>query len=834
MHEETLVPTSRQRVQTRQRHNIPAQPTALIGRAREVAMARQLLQHADVRLLTITGPGGVGKTRLAIQVAADLLDEYTDGVYFVSLAPMSDPQLVVPTIAQTLGLREVGNRSFYDLLQEYLLDKQLLLLLDNFEQVVKAAPRLAELLLSCPNLKALVTSRAALHVRAEYEFPVAPLLRPDVKRLPALEALSQYAAIVLFVQRARAVKPDFELTEANAPAVAEICARLDGLPLAIELAAARLKLLPPQALLARLVGTGGHKLLAGGPQDAPRRQQTLRNTIDWSYHLLSEDEQKLFRWLCLFVGGCTLEAAEAVCHAMSALTVDVLDGVTSILDKNLLRQVEQMSGEPRLVLLETIREYGLACLREGGELVATQDAHAAYYLALAQEAEPKLTTSEQSLWLERLETEHDNLRAALRWSIERAKDGEIEPALRLGGALWRFWFMKGYLSEGRRWLEEMLAATDGVFTSGRAKALGGAGTLAFYQGDYPAVGGFCEENLALCRRLGDKHGMVGALGGLAQVAAVRGNYTVARSMDEEGLAIMRELGDRWGTANSLWHLGNVVWMSGDHMETQPLFQEALLLFRELGDTHGSAFVLCNLGYVAINRGDYREAGTLIEESLTIMKLLGEKRGITRCLIGLGHCAFGQGNYPAAHMLYWEASELLKELGDTWFFVQGLEGLAWTAAAQGHYEQAARLFGAAEILRETLQIPVLPVYRSLHEHAQAATRAGLDGARLAAAWAAGRAMTPAQVLALQQPAPQGEATIAMPVPTSPVGQYPDELTAREVEVLRLVAQGLSDAQVAEHLVISPHTVHRHLSSIYSKIAVSSRSAATRYAIDHHLA
>jgi predicted ATPase/DNA-binding CsgD family transcriptional regulator len=814
--------------------NLPAPFTTLIGREREVAMARQLLQHADVRLLTITGPGGVGKTRLAIQVAVDLLDKYADGVSFVSLAPISDPQLVVPTIAQTLGLREAGNRSFADLLSEYLLDKHHLLLLDNFEQVVKAAPQLVELLLTCSHVKVLVTSRAALHVRAEYEFPLAPLLRPDLKRLPALEALSQYAAIALFVQRARAVKPDFELTEANAPAVAEICARLDGLPLAIELAVARVKLLPPQALLARLAGTGAHKLLAGGPQDLPARQQTLWNTIDWSYHLLGEDEQKLFRRLCIFVGGCTLEAAEAVCQAVSVLTLDVLDGVTSILDKNLLRQREQENGEPRLMFLETIREYGLASLQESGELAAAQDAHATYYLRLSQEAEPGLTTVEQSLWLERLETEHDNLRAALGWFLERAKEGKTEPALRMGRALWRFWLMKGYLSEGRRSLGEVLAATDGIFTSERAKVLSGAGTLAFYQGDYPAVVAFCEESLALCQQLGDKRGMAGALAGLAQVAAVRGSYPEARSMDEEGLAIMRTLGDRWGTANALWHLGNVVWMSGDYLEAQPIFQEALLLFRELGDSHGSAFVLCNLGYVAMIRGDYKEAGTLIDESLAIMKLLGEKRGITRCLIGLGHIAFGQGNYLSAQMLYWEASALLKELGDTWYFVQGVEGLAWTAAAQSHYEQAARLFGAAEVLRETLAIPLLSVYRSTNEHALATTRAGLDAATFAVAWAAGRAMTPAQVLALYQPAPQAEATRPMPASASPVDRYPDELTAREVEVLRLVAQGLSDAQVAEHLVISPHTVHRHLSSIYSKIAVSSRSAATRYAIDHHLA
>src|SRR6266576_2396220 len=415
------------------RHNLPAQLTPLIGREQEVTAVDTLLRHPEVRLLTLMGPGGVGKTRLGLEIAAELLDDYPDGVCFVSLAPISDPHLVVPTIAQALGIKEAGEQPVANLLQASLQDKRLLLLLDNFEQVAAAAPGLADLLAGCPQLKILVTSRALLHIRGEHEFPVPPLALPDLTHLPGSESLLQYAAVALFLHCAQAASPDFQVTPANTRTIAEICVRLDGLPLAIELAAARSKLLPPQALLTRL----GHRLqvLTSGARDAPVRQQTLRNTLAWSYDLLAVEEQRLFRRLSVFAGGCTLEAVEGLSTALGELPADVLDGVASLMDKSLLRQVEQEGQEPRLLMLETIREYGLEVLASAGEMESTRQAHAAYYLRLSEDAELELGGPQQGAWLERLEREHDNLRAALQWSLVQGEaQRSMEMPLRLGGA----------------------------------------------------------------------------------------------------------------------------------------------------------------------------------------------------------------------------------------------------------------------------------------------------------------------------------------------------------------------------------------------------------------
>jgi predicted ATPase len=411
---------------------------------------------------------------MAMQLAIDLMDLFPDGVYFVNLAPLSDPTFVVSTIAQTLAVEETAGQPLLDLLQVSLREKQLLLLLDNFEQVVSATVQVAEMLAACPRLKVIVTSRAALHVRGEQEFAVPPLNVPDPNHLPDLVALSQYEAVVLFIQRAQAIKPEFELTSANARAVVEICARLDGLPLAIELAAARIKLLPPQALLARL--SQRLAVLTSGAQDVPERQQTLRETIDWSYDLLEEDEKRLFRRLSVFVGGCTIEAAEAVCNANRDLEEDVLDVVTRLVDKNLLRQAAESDGEPRLLMLETIREYGLERLKASGEAESLRWRHASFFLAMAEETELKLRSTEQSTWRRRLEAEHDNLRAVLRWTLERQ---EAEIGLRLAGALLIFWRYCNHPREGRSWCEQVLAQPGArVRTAARASALRAAGATA--------------------------------------------------------------------------------------------------------------------------------------------------------------------------------------------------------------------------------------------------------------------------------------------------------------------------------------------------------------------
>ena len=614
-------------------HNLPIQPTPFIGREKEVAAITQWLRQPDVRLLTLTGAGGMGKTRLALQGAAELVEQFADGVFLVALAPVSDAELVVPTVMQTLSLTEAGGHSPLDFLKTALKDKQMLLLLDNFEQVIEAAVQVAELLAACSRLKIMITSRVVLHVQAEREFTVPPLSLPDPNRLPDLLTLSQYEAVALFIQRAQAVKPEFNVTTANAPAVAAICARLDGLPLAIELAAARSKLLSPQALLSRL--SQRLQFLTGGARDAPARQQTLRSTIQWSYQLLDADEQRLFQRLAVFVGGCTIEAIEAVCAALDsgAFALPVLDGVGSLIDKSLLQHMEQEEGEARLLLLETIREYGLECLVTCGEMELARQAHAQYYLALAEQAEPELKGPQQAAWLQQLEREHENLRAAMGWLFEpeEAKH-RTDMALRFVTAMRRFWLMRGYWREGRTFLELALASSEGGATSLRATVLDHAAEWAYLLDDYEQGRALCEESLALFRALGDKAGIAGCLYLLAGggqdwwgEARTRGTLAEAQALIEEALALHRELGDTWGIAHDLFALAQLLSHLGEYSSARAWLQEYLEMQRALGNAKDMSDALMWLAWVDfLVQGDAAQVRVLLEESLLLLQEVGDK------------------------------------------------------------------------------------------------------------------------------------------------------------------------------------------------------------------
>jgi predicted ATPase/class 3 adenylate cyclase/DNA-binding CsgD family transcriptional regulator len=847
-------------------HNLPVQPTPLIGREREVAVVQQLLLREDVRLLTLTGPGGSGKTRMALHVAAELSDHFIDGISLVNLAPISDAELVVPTIAQTLGVKESPTRSMVEQLQAFLQEKLLLLVLDNFEQVVSAACILSDLLARCSHLKLLVTSRAVLHLAAEHEFAVPPLSLPDLNHLPDLVTLSQYEAVALFIARAQTLIPDFQVSNASAPAVAEICTRLDGLPLAIELAAARIKLLPPPALLARL--DQSLALLTSGGRDAPARQQTLRKAIDWSYQLIDADEQRLFRRLSVFVGGCTFQAIEAICAALDTqmLAVSVLDGAASLIDKSLLRQIEQEAAEPRVVMLETIREYGREALAASGEAEVTHQAHAAYYQALAEAAEQAWNGPQQAVWFARLEQEHDNLRAAMNWLLER---GEAEMALRLGTALWWFWYAQEHLYEGWNVLERSLERSEGVVVPLRAKALWATGSLAASLGHVERGEGLCQESLALFREIGDTQGMGDATFHLAHIAFARWDLAAARKRFEESLVFLRESGDKPLTAWALGAMALVVLYQGEFAMVHPLAEQARAICLEVGDITGMTMSLMTLARAVFWQGDLVRAQTLAEEGLAsasetgatsaealALALRGEislAQGETttaRLLIEQSHARWQkvgnqgmlastrsllakvlavEGNHTAARTMYEES--LLRGLGIV-DIAPTVEGLAVVVAEQGETTWAVRLLAAAAALRDSLGAPLPPLYRAGHERSVAATRAQLGEQAFEVAWAEGYGITWKQALTAR-----GPVTIPIePHPTPPAkspSTLPFGLTAREVEVLRLLAQGLTDAQIAEQLIISPRTVNTHLKAIYGKIQVSSRSAATRHALDQHL-
>jgi predicted ATPase len=686
---------------------------------------------------------------VGLQVAAELVDDFEDGVFFVPIAAITDPTLVAPTIARVLGLSEGGARRAEELLEGYLRDRQTLLLLDNLEQVLEAAPVVDGLLSTAAGLKILATSRTPLGLYGEYEFPIPPLSLPDPESLPPLENLTEYAAVRLFVERARAVRPDFSLVEDNAPAVVEICQRLDGLPLAIELAAARIKLLPPQVLLDRL---GNRlKILTGGARNLPERQRTLRNAIEWSYELLDEGEKMLFARLGVFSGGATLEAMEAVCDAEGDLPTDVFDGASSLLDKSLLRQEEGAGGEPRFVMLETIHEFANVKLEGSGEAEAVRRAHAEYFLALAEEAEPMLWGAEDTAWLDRLEREHDNMRAALSWAIEH---GEGELALRVGAALRWFWYMEGYYGEGRRWLEAALSKDwSAVAAEVRARALEGVGWLASSQGDLDRAQAAAEEGLKLCTEAGLGDVVTADLQNvLGDAARNRGDYEWAAELLTESLALHRKAGDIRGVAWSLGDLANVSSDRGNYEQAKDLYEEGLALSRELGGAELLGAYLISLGSESLLEGEPERAIALNEEAAELYRKRGRRGGLHQALDNLGWATLLRGDYERAETLHKQSLRVSQDLGDKLVASDSVEGLACTAGAQGEAERSAILFGAAERLREAEGYQQAPRDHSLRAPYLAAAHVQVGEAAWSAAREKGRSMEfeDAVVYALEKP------------------------------------------------------------------------------------
>jgi predicted ATPase/DNA-binding CsgD family transcriptional regulator len=764
-------------------NNLPSELSSFVGREKELAEVMRRLE--DTRLLTLTGSGGCGKTRLALAAADELVEGFEDGVWLVELASLADPSLVPQAVASTVGAREQAGRSLTETLSDHLRARKLLLVLDNCEHLIEASATLVEALLrSCPKLRVLATSREALGIVGEVAWSVPSLSLPDLRRLPEVEGLPRYEAARLFVERAVAIKPTFALTEQNSASVAQLCYRLDGIPLALELAAARTKVLSVEQIADRLDDC--FALLADGGRTAMPRHQTLHATMDWSHELLPEEERALFRRLSVFAGGFTLEAAESVCAGEKLGRNEVLQLLSHLVDKSLVLVTEQ-GGEARYRLLETVRQYGWEKLSEWGEAGRFRERHARYYLALAEEAEPELKGKRQVAWLERFERDHDNLRAAMAWLLKR---GELEEAARLGWALWLFWGIRAHFAEGRRSMEQVLSSEGSVAmpASARAKALYVEGMMANYQGDHSSAESLVEESLGLFRALDDKLGSAYALSNAGFAALGQGQPQRAIALTEEAVDLFLEEGEKWGAAIELGFLA-VAWRNqGDHERAQRLAQRGLALSREVGERQAISTALYTLATLAQAESDHERARNLFEEGLEVSAEVGNETDVARYL----------------------------------------EGLAAVAASEGRIERAARLWGAEEALLEKIEVGVHTYVpdRSLHESQIVAARVRLGEGAFAAAWVEGRKMTSERAI--------GYALDHSAAPESATPEtYPARLSAREAEVLRLVATGLTNAEVAGKLFLSPRTIDWHLSSIYRKLGSHSRAEATRFAIEHGL-
>lgn len=773
--------------------NLPAPITSFVGREELVEAGVGAVRQPQTRLLTLVGPPGIGKTRLSLQIAEALLGDFEDGVFFVALGSVRDPELVVSEIAHVVGARESRDRPLMEALKSHLANKRLLLVLDNFEQVVEAGPHVIDLLQAGPWLKAIVTSRELLHLYGEHAFPVLPMSVPGGNSYPSPERLLQYEAVRLFVERALAARPDFALTSENSAQVVEICVRLDRLPLAIELAAARVKTLSLAEIGNRLESK--LELLMDGARDLPLRQRALRSAIDWSFDLLSERERAIFRRLSVLLGEYTREAilevvackdtAQDVASPVEELSAAVIEeGLVSLVDKSLvtvsLARHRHQSGDPGsrfYSMLETIREYASAKLHESMEEPALRRQHALYYMGLAEQAQTFLQGSEQALWLERLEVAHDNLRAALDHLLANRRS---EMALRLSSALWRFWYLRGHITEGKRWLAKALEQKEGVPPAILADALNAAGNLAWASGDFEYARPAYQECLAICEATGDKRGMSRPLNNLAVLAHAQGDYPRAIEYFEKSLALKRELGDIVGTASSLNGLGVVVQEQGDYERARALHNECLQIWKETGSKHGLASSLTNLGITVASQGDTAYARALYEESIAIRKELGDRQGIAALLINMGETEWSDGRYAVARDLYQqslavrrelndkhgltsslhhlgyatlhdgqserarellrESLTLLQELADKTGMAESLAGFAAVAVAQRHPRKAARLYGCVEQALEQLQRRLPPMDLRERDRNLTILRDQISEADLKEAWQEGRAMS----------------------------------------------------------------------------------------------
>ncbi|HLZ55838.1 MAG TPA: tetratricopeptide repeat protein [Ktedonosporobacter sp.] len=977
---ETSLPNREQTAQAFSLPQLPVQMNMTIGRAPEIVSIEALLQRADVRLLTLTGPGGVGKTRLALEVARIMGDEFPDGIFFVSLAPLQEADMVLSALAQALGIEEVAHYPLHERLMAYIAGKQLLIVLDNFEHVLEAGTLIAELLSAMPLLKVLVTSREVLHLYGEHEFEVMPLALPDLTDIQ--EENTPAASIQLFVERAQAVRPTFVLTRENRRAVAEICLQLDGLPLAIELAAARVKILTPQEISIRLQNR--LRFLTGGARNLPVRQQTLRNLLDWSYSLLTRGEQHFFRRLGVLIGSWTNAAAESVGTSEDGEMGEAFDLLSSLVDKSLVRVVVDATGETRFTMLETMREYALDCLEKGEGREKTERRHVQFFLSVAEEAEQYLNGREQQKWLQRLDREAANLWRAMRWVIAHK---ETALGLRLAAALIKFLQLRGSLNEGHSWLEEILTisetvkdipggdkeakhtdvtkqsiqnegtdtpmegATDMIERSLRARVLYGAGVMAQMHNNLALARKRLAESKRLAIEVGDRQTQALTAGMFAVLELHQGNYEAARKHAADGIEVIKEtddkwcrgmlhsiygkveskqchfdraqtryhvslmllqevgdlrnqadvmvnlghnmrlqgklrtahflysrssrlfqeIDDRWSQATCLNGIGDILRLQGRYAEAQAHFEECLALTGALGNKQEQAVALTELGQLAIYQGDMQRATRCLKESLRLTREIGHTQGIALLLLSQGDleriqgksgkaasyyeqclamtrtlgdkvtmasALFGLGNMARIQQHKERACRLLKqgihlcwEIGDRPGLAAILEVFAWFCRDIGIPEQAVQLLGTTDTLREDLQISLTPNDEACHKQEIARLREEVGEAAFQESWSYGKTMS--LKLAISMVARINATERVAPEPEKQATVYPAGLTAREVDVLRLVAAGLTDARIAEKLVLSARTVNTHLRSIYAKLDISSRSAATRFAVEHGL-